>query len=57
MDASRGSDMLPGRPCQCCPESAPLGMIHKDLGEVMRNQQSLVEIVHHLQPLINMKGF
>lgn len=32
-------------------------MAYKDLGEVMRNQQSLVEIVHHLQPLINMKGF
>jgi len=32
-------------------------MAYKDLGEVMQNQQSLVEVVHHLQPLINMKGF
>eukprot|EP00928_Gymnodinium_smaydae_P031155 TRINITY_DN2295_c0_g2_i1.p1 TRINITY_DN2295_c0_g2~~TRINITY_DN2295_c0_g2_i1.p1 ORF type:complete len:443 (+),score=82.75 TRINITY_DN2295_c0_g2_i1:335-1663(+) len=32
-------------------------MAYKDLGEVMRNQQGLVEIVHHLQPLINMKGW
>jgi len=32
-------------------------MAYKDLGEVMRNQQDLVEVVHHLQPLINMKGF
>merc|ERR1712032_1610129 len=30
---------------------------YKDLTEVMRNQESLVEVVHHLQPLINMKGF
>lgn len=32
-------------------------MAYKDLGEVMRNQRGLVEIVHHLKPLINMKGF
>lgn len=32
-------------------------MAYKDLGEVMRNQESLVEVVHHLQPLINMKGW
>jgi len=32
-------------------------MAYKDLGEVMRNQDGLVDIVHHLQPLINMKGF
>jgi len=32
-------------------------MAYKDLGEVMRNQQDLVDIVHHLKPLINMKGF
>lgn len=30
---------------------------YKDLTEVMQNQEGLVEIVHHLQPLINMKGF
>mmetsp|Transcript_53400 Transcript_53400/g.127362 ORF Transcript_53400/g.127362 Transcript_53400/m.127362 type:complete len:184 (-) Transcript_53400:83-634(-) len=32
-------------------------MAYKDLTEVMQNQSSLVDIVHHLQPLINMKGF
>lgn len=32
-------------------------MAYKDLGEVMANQRDLVEVVHHLQPLINMKGF
>merc|ERR1712217_607783 len=32
-------------------------MAYKDLSEVMRNQQGLVEIVHHLQPLVNMKGW
>lgn len=32
-------------------------MAYKDLSEVMQNQSSLVEIVHHLQPLINMKGW
>ncbi|CAK0865682.1 unnamed protein product, partial [Prorocentrum cordatum] len=32
-------------------------MAYKDLNEVMHNQRSLVEIVHHLRPLINMKGF
>lgn len=32
-------------------------MAYKDLTTVMRNQQSLVEVVHHLQPLLNMKGF
>ncbi len=30
---------------------------YKDLNEVMRNQESLVEIVHKLRPLINVKGF
>jgi tRNA-splicing ligase RtcB len=32
-------------------------MAYKDLNEVMRNQDSMVEVVHHLQPLVNMKGF
>jgi len=32
-------------------------MAYKDLGQVMQNQESLVDIVHHLQPLINMKGW
>merc|ERR1712032_1390760 len=32
-------------------------MAYKDLGEVMQNQESLVEIVHHLRPLVNMKGW
>lgn len=32
-------------------------MAYKDLNEVMANQESLVEIVHHLQPLVNMKGW
>lgn len=32
-------------------------MAYKDLNEVMQNQESLVEIVHHLQPMINMKGW
>jgi len=32
-------------------------MAYKDLGQVMQNQEDLVEVVHHLQPLINMKGF
>lgn len=32
-------------------------MAYKDLGEVMKNQESLTEIVHHLLPLINVKGF
>lgn len=32
-------------------------MCYKDLSQVMRNQSSLVEIVHHLRPLINMKGW
>ncbi|CAE8717294.1 unnamed protein product [Polarella glacialis] len=32
-------------------------MAYKDLGVVMRNQQDLVEVVHYLQPLINMKGW
>jgi len=36
-------------------DEAPLA--YKDLGQVMRNQEDLVEVVHHLQPLINMKGF
>jgi len=36
-------------------DEAPLA--YKDLNEVMRNQESLVDIVHHLQPLINMKGY
>ena len=30
---------------------------YKDLTEVMANQQDLTEIVHRLQPLINVKGF
>ncbi len=30
---------------------------YKDLNEVMTNQQDLVEIVHRLRPLINVKGF
>lgn len=30
---------------------------YKDLNEVMKNQESLVEIVHRLKPLINVKGF
>ncbi|CAL1164310.1 unnamed protein product [Cladocopium goreaui] len=29
----------------------------QDLNTVMENQQNLVEVVHHLQPLINMKGW
>eukprot|EP00440_Ansanella_granifera_P073850 gb/GFBE01080132.1/.p1 GENE.gb/GFBE01080132.1/~~gb/GFBE01080132.1/.p1 ORF type:complete len:328 (+),score=75.16 gb/GFBE01080132.1/:1-984(+) len=32
-------------------------MAYKDLNTVMQNQRDLVEIVHHLQPLINMKGW
>mmetsp|Transcript_14518 Transcript_14518/g.22713 ORF Transcript_14518/g.22713 Transcript_14518/m.22713 type:complete len:361 (-) Transcript_14518:1497-2579(-) len=32
-------------------------MAYKDLTEVMKNQESLTEIVHHLLPLINVKGF
>ncbi|CAE7693435.1 rtcB [Symbiodinium microadriaticum] len=32
-------------------------MAYKDLNTVMQNQQDLVEVVHHLQPLINMKGW
>ena len=32
-------------------------MAYKDLNTVMENQKSLVEVVHHLQPLINMKGW
>ena len=32
-------------------------MAYKDLSEVMQNQESLTEIVHHLLPLINVKGF
>jgi len=36
-------------------DEAPLA--YKDLNEVMHNQRSMVEVVHHLQPLINMKGF
>jgi len=32
-------------------------MAYKDLNQVMRNQASLVDIVHHLQPLVNMKGW
>lgn len=32
-------------------------MAYKDLNTVMENQQNLVEVVHHLQPLINMKGW
>lgn len=30
---------------------------YKDLNEVMSNQASLVDIVHKLRPLINVKGF
>jgi len=30
---------------------------YKDLEQVMRNQESLTEIVYKLQPLINVKGF
>ncbi|CEL93553.1 unnamed protein product [Vitrella brassicaformis CCMP3155] len=30
---------------------------YKDLGEVMRNQASLVQVVHRLQPLVNVKGY
>lgn len=30
---------------------------YKDLGEVMKNQETLTEIVHHLMPLVNVKGF
>jgi len=32
-------------------------MAYKDLSEVMRNQKALVDVVHHLQPLVNMKGW
>ncbi|CAJ1398762.1 unnamed protein product [Effrenium voratum] len=32
-------------------------MAYKDLDTVMENQSDLVEVVHHLQPLINMKGW
>lgn len=32
-------------------------MAYKDLNQVMANQESLVEILHHLQPLVNMKGW
>lgn len=30
---------------------------YKDLTEVMKNQESLTEIVYHLLPLVNVKGF
>lgn len=30
---------------------------YKDLTEVMKNQESLTDIVHHLLPLVNVKGF
>lgn len=30
---------------------------YKDLNEVMQNQDSLVEIVHRLRPLVNVKGY
>jgi len=32
-------------------------MAYKDLTVVMRDQELLVEVVHRLQPLINVKGF
>jgi len=32
-------------------------MAYKDLSVVMQNQEDLVEVVHHLRPLINMKGW
>ena len=30
---------------------------YKDLTQVMKNQESLTDIVHHLLPLVNVKGF
>lgn len=30
---------------------------YKDLSTVMANQEDLVEIVHRLNPLLNVKGF
>jgi tRNA-splicing ligase RtcB len=32
-------------------------MAYKDLDIVMKNQETLVEVVHRLQPLLNVKGF
>lgn len=30
---------------------------YKNLAQVMKNQAELTEVVHHLKPLVNVKGF
>lgn len=42
------------RVCQVRDE-APIA--YKDLTEVMTNQEDLVEVIHKLRPLMNMKGY
>lgn len=43
-------DVVPG-----VKDEAP--QAYKDLGEVMKNQQSLTEVVSRLLPIVNVKGF
>eukprot|EP00916_Digyalum_oweni_P024805 GHVL01040974.1.p1 GENE.GHVL01040974.1~~GHVL01040974.1.p1 ORF type:complete len:427 (+),score=102.94 GHVL01040974.1:269-1549(+) len=50
--------VMDGIVCDAVPsvrDEAP--QAYKDLGEVMRNQATLVEVVHRLTPLLNMKGY
>lgn len=51
-------DAMKGILCDTHPsvkDEAP--QAYKDLSLVMKNQESLTEIVHHLLPIINVKGF
>ena len=51
-------DVMKGIVCDATPavkDEAP--QAYKDLNVVMKNQESLTDIVHHLLPLINVKGF
>ena len=51
-------DAMKGIVCDTKPavkDEAP--QAYKDLNVVMKNQESLTDIVHHLLPLINVKGF
>lgn len=51
-------DVMKGIVCDTTPavkDEAP--QAYKDLNVVMKNQESLTDVVHHLLPLINVKGF
>ncbi|MFW3388329.1 UNVERIFIED_CONTAM: RtcB family protein, partial [Kocuria sp. CPCC 205274] len=31
-------------------------MAYKDINEVMENQKELIEVIHHIKPIVNVKG-